>query len=115
LKYKTYLEELLQTAPIDKILMWIVMYPVNSKNLFSIVSQRWYCKIGVIRDLIVEKNRELFEILYKSLQEKYAFSPEKVILLQSLLNDLSKKYCIFDCKETLDITKLVPEIKKLFF
>lgn len=115
LKYKRYLEELLQSSPIDTILLWIVIYPVESKNLFSIVSQKWYCKIGVIRDLIVGKNRELFEILYKYLHEKYSFNPEKVILLQSLLNDLSKKYCIFDCKEVLDITKLVPEIKKLFF
>lgn len=115
LRYKSFLEELLKLSSIENILLWIISYPLEQKNLFSVISQKWYCKIWVIRDVVVLKNKELFGILNKYFQEKYEFNQEKVILLQSLLNDLSKKYCIFDCKEILDSQKLVSEILKIFF
>jgi len=114
-KYKIYLTELMENPSLDKILLGIIGYPMESKNLFSVVSQKGYCKIGVIRDLIVLKNMELLEIFYRYFHEKYGFNQEKTMLLQSLLNDLSKKYCIFDCHETLDSGKLIPEIIKIFF
>ena len=115
LKYKAYLEEILNNSEINEILLWIISYPIGFKNLFSVVSQKWYCKIGVIRDFITLKNKELFQILYWYFHEKHWFSEEKTVLLQSLLDDLCKKYCIFDCKETLDSNKLIPEITKIFF
>lgn len=114
-KYQNYLNQNLMNWNINEILLNIIMYPVELKNLFAVVSQKWYCKIDSIRNLIVEKNKELFNIFNEYLKNKYWFSSEKTILLQSLLNDLSKKYCIFDCKETLDSNKLIPEIIKLFF
>lgn len=114
-KYQTYLEELLAHSELSSLLLWIIRYPVDSENLFSIVSQKGYCKIGSIRDLIVLKNKEIMKMLHTYLGGKYGFNQERTILLQSLLDDLSKKYCIFDCKETLDSNKLVPEIIKIFF
>lgn len=114
-RYKSFLQEILVNQEIDKILVWIISYPLESKNLFAVVSQKWYCKIWIIRDLIYEKNMELFNIFFKYFEEKYSFNQEKTILLQSILNDLSKKYCIFDCKETIDSEKLISEIKKIFF
>lgn len=114
-RYKLFLQEILVNQEIDKILVWIISYPLESKNLFAVVSQKWYCKIWIIRDLIYEKNIELFNIFFKYFEEKYSFNQEKTILLQSILNDLSKKYCIFDCKETIDSEKLICEIKKIFF
>lgn len=114
-KYKNFLEELFKNPKIDEILFQIVKYPVDSKNLFSVVSQKWYCKIGSIMDLVVAKNLELFEIFNNYFKEKYSFNEEKSILLNCILTDLSKKYCIFDCKQTLDINKLIPEIIKIFF
>lgn len=58
---------------------------------------------------------ELFLTLNSFLLEKYDFSSEKTIIFQSAINSLSNKYCIFDCRETLDLKKIVPEIKKTFF
>lgn len=114
-RYKSFLEELLLKIEIEKTIIWIISYPIESKNLFSIVSQKWYCKIESIKNLIIQKNTELFQIFYKYFKNKYWFNEEKTVLLQSVLNDLSKKYCIFDCKESLDLSKLVPEIVRLFF
>ena len=114
-RYKYFLEEILSDTEIDKILIWIISYPLDSKNLFAVVSQKWYCKIWVIRELIYEKNIELFNLFFKYFEERYGFNKEKTILLQSILNDLSKKYCIFDCKENIETDKLTLEIKKIFF
>lgn len=114
-KYKKYIEELLNNSKIDEIILWLISFPIENKNLFAIVSQKWYCKIWLIINLIIQKNIELSNIFHKYFETKYSFNKEKTILLQSILNDLSKKYCIFDCKETLDSSKLIPEIIKLFF
>ena len=114
-RYKLYIEWLISNNDLNELLEWSIKYPLESKNLFSIVSQKWYCKIWIIRDLISIKNRELFNIYFDFFAWKYWFNSEKTILLQSILNDLSKKYCIFECSESLDADKLIKEIKKIFF
>ncbi|MDP2090639.1 MAG: TetR/AcrR family transcriptional regulator [Candidatus Gracilibacteria bacterium] len=114
-RYKLFIEALISGNNLDEILRGIIKYPLESKNLFAVVSQKGYCKIGIIRDLISIKNRELFNLFFDYLAGKYSFNQEKTILLQSILSDLSKKYCIFDCSENLDIEKLINEIKKIFF
>lgn len=114
-KYKIYLDKVFIKKDIDLIISWLVSFPIESKNLFAVVSQKWYCKIWLVRDLIVENNKELLNIFHIFFKDKYDFNQEKTIIFYGIINDLSKKYCIFDCKETLDINKLVPEIKKTFF
>lgn len=114
-KYRTYMEDLLEKGDIDTILSGIVSYPLESKNLFAIVSQKWYCKIDIIRDMIMAKNQELFGLFFAYFHKKYGFNEARAMLLQNLLHDLGKKYCIFDCKETLDSQALIQEIKKIFF
>lgn len=114
-KYIKYLNKTFLCDDINLIISWLVSFPIESKNLFSVVSQKWYCKIWIVRDLIVEKNKELLNVFHTYFKEKHNFTNEKTIIFQWIINDLSKKYCIFDCKETLDINKLIPEIQKTFF
>lgn len=114
-KYMLQINLLFEAEDIEEIIIWLISFPIESKNLFAVVSQKWYCKIWLLRDLITEKNKELFWIFLNFFGDKYHFTQEKTIIFQSVINDLSKKYCIFDCKEFLDIKLLVPEIKRTFF
>lgn len=114
-KYKLFSLELLKSTDIKNIISSFISFPVEAKNLFSVVSQKWYCKIWILSDLIATKNNELLNEISVFFFDKYSFSKEKTIIFLWTINDLSKKYCIFDCKEQLDINKISSEIEKVFF
>lgn len=113
-KYKKYIIALLKKDELEDIISWLINYSVKEKNLYSIISQKWYCKIDVIKNLIEDKNEELWIILKKFFWEKYNLNEQRVLLLRSVIDDLSKKNCIFNCKET-DTKKITDEIITLFF
>lgn len=113
-KYRAYLIDLFEKDKIEEVVSGLITYSIKEKNLFSIISQKWYCKIEEIKNIIEQKNAELTYIFNTYFQEKYKLNKEKLILLQSTIWDLSKRSCLFDCKE-MDIKKITNEIITLFF
>ncbi len=110
--YKTFIKNI-PTNNLKNLIYDFIEFPNKSKNLFSIISQKWYCSKQEIRNLIQQKQKEILEIVYTNLINNYKFSKEKSFLFISLLDDLSKKRCIFwDCD--INIKKLINEIIKIF-
>ncbi len=110
--YLSFIEEILDKK-LEKFIEDFIKYPKKSNNIFSIINQNWYCENDLLRKNIQEKQKIIFEIIKVKLKEKYEFKEEKTFLLLSLLEDLSRKKCIFwNCP--FDLDKLIKEITKLF-
>lgn len=96
----------------EKFIFLFIEYPKKSKNIFSIINQNWYCENDYLKENIWEKQKKVFEIIHTELSKKYKFSKEKTFLLLSMLEDLSRKKCIFwNCPFKID--DLIKEIVKM--
>ena len=79
------------------------------------VLQRGYCRIESVKSFISEKIFEIQQIFYEKIWLKYGLSQEKLVILRSVIEDLSKKYCILKCPSKLEFEKIVEEIAEIFF
>lgn len=88
-------------------------YSKDSKNIFSIINQNWYCENDEMKKLLKTRQLEIFSIINLYFSEKYSFSTEKSFLLLSILEDISKRKCIYwECP--INNEKLLDEIYQLF-
>lgn len=109
------LNEAFLEKDLKKKLSRIIESPYMTRNLFSIVSQKWYCRIDSVRDEIQDRNREVFEIFHEHFSKNHSFSRERSALLDGLLNDLSKRYCTFGCSNPSEFSWILNEIIKIYF
>ncbi len=110
--YKIFIKNL-PTNNLKNLIYDFIKFPNKSKNVFSVITQKWYCNKQELKDIIQEKQKDILELLYLNLITNYKFSKEKSFLFISLLDDLSKKRCIFgDCD--MNIKSLINEIIKIF-
>lgn len=114
-KYQEFIEEIFKENDLEKMLKSIIIYPFEEKNLYSIVLQRWYCKIDSIKIFINEKILLTQKIFSKWIWEKYNLNEEKLVIFRSITDDLSKKYCILWCPSNINFNKIIKEIITLFF
>jgi hypothetical protein len=90
-----------------------IYYPLKTKNLFSIINQKWYCENNLFNNYIKEKQKQIFKLISTEFAIRYWFKNEKTFLLLSILDDIWRKKCIFwDCLFDMDI--VLNEIQLLF-
>lgn len=105
--------EFILSKKLDKFTEEFIKYPKKSKNIFSIINQNWYCENDELKKNIQEKQKIIFEMIKTKLKKNYDFSTEKTFLFLSLLEEVSRKKCIFwNCP--FDLDKLIKEINKTF-
>lgn len=110
--YENFINNLPESS-LENFINDFIYFPYNSKNLFSIINQKWYCTNENIKEIIKEKNKEVLKSVSKNLIKNYNFSKERAFLLISLLDDISKKRCMYgDCE--MSIEDLVTEILIIF-
>ncbi len=86
----------------------------EDRNLFSVASQKGYCKIGSVRDEIASLKNSLAEECARELGRRFGWSPEKSEIFLSLCDALAQKRCGGDCAEPLP-DGIVNETASLFF
>lgn len=99
---------------LEKLIKDFVSYPEQSRNLFSIINQNWYCENKDILKIIEEKQEIIFNHIGKKFKIILWFSSEKTFIFMSLMNDIWRKKCIYwNCEIKID--NLINEIFNLFF
>lgn len=117
-KYSNFLDELLDSSFQEKnsnfieIIIKLIKFPYEQKNLFSIVLQKWYCKLDKIREFVIEKNLVINEKFENYFLPKFNINKNRLILLRSIIDDLWKKYCLINCTNSDDIRDIAEEIEK---
>lgn len=91
----------------------IVMFGSKNKNLFSVVSQKGYCKIPSIREAIAERMASLRKEMVVQLVQRFGWSEERARLFLMLLDSISKEYCMNSCEASID-PALFDEIRRIF-
>jgi len=90
-----------------------ISYPYKSQNIFSLINQIGYCENEKIKKYISTKQQELIDIIKNDFKNKYWFNEEKIFILLSIIENISKKKCIFWwCP--YDLEKIIDEILILF-
>ncbi len=84
-------------------------------NLFAIVSQKWYCGNVRLWAEASTRNCDIDKVFYSNLSSKFGFSEEKSSIFKAVIDDFSKKRCIFECDSEKKSENIIKEIKKLFF
>nr|MDD3720573.1 TetR/AcrR family transcriptional regulator [Candidatus Gracilibacteria bacterium] len=109
--YLIFIEDILKKE-LKKFINDFIKFPKKSKNIFSIINQNGYCEDDELKQNIQNKQKLIFDKISKELEKKYNFSKEKTFLFISMLEDLSRKKCIFgNCP--FDLDKLIDEIRKI--
>ena len=110
-----HLNSLKNTQEPRDIVRACIEFPYKEKNLFSIVSQKWYCQIALIESWMFEKQAFVRNHVITLCHERFAWTNERTILFLSLLDSLAKQCCMNCKQETPDIDSLITEIVHLFF
>lgn len=104
--YKNFIKKISEWNSKDFVKEFIE-FPAKNKNVFSIINQNWYCENSEMKKLLKTRQLEIFTIINIYFAEKYSFSKEKTFLLLSIMEDISKRKCIYwECPiNTPDILK----------
>ena len=86
----------------------------ETRNLFSVASQKGYCKIDSVKEKIAELKASLSSECAASLAERFGWSSVKTELFLSLADSLAQKRCGGGCEDPLP-QELVTETVSLFF
>ena len=94
--------------------MAIITFPRHETNLFAIVSQRGYCRIETIRDVIGHLTGEIRDMWCANMEQSHGLARTRSLLLFTLVDALSKTLCMGGCDEPA-LVPLVNETVCMFF
>lgn len=86
----------------------------ENRNLFSVASQKGYCRIDSIKEKIASLKASLSSECSKTLAERFGWSYAKTELFLSLADSLAQKRCGGGCEDPLP-NEIVDETVMLFF
>lgn len=116
-KYKNFIEKLFsgKADDMEKVTRDLIFYPLLQKNLFSIVAQKGYCQISAVKDVIAERSNVITKIFVDFFSNKFGFEEEKIVIYKSVVEFLSKKYCMYACPDEEKLEKLINNMVTIFF
>lgn len=89
-------------------------FPETQRNIFSIINQNGYEENDTISEIIQEKQKIIFEIIFEAMSLKAWFTREKTFLFLTLIHQIGKKKSSYS-RCNIDEKKLWTEIETLFF
>ncbi|MDD2745576.1 MAG: TetR/AcrR family transcriptional regulator [Candidatus Gracilibacteria bacterium] len=111
-KYISRMREAIQ-GDLRKAIPDMIVFASETKNLFSVVSQKGYCSNPNLRDAIQSRVKQLRIELADILAERFGWSIVKASLFLTLLDTYSKEYCLAKCIDPFD-ARIIDEIQNLF-
>lgn len=112
--YKTFLENTLQMEDVSEMITQFILFPLQSKNLFAIASQKGYCQMNDIKNAIEIKYGELGKQKIELCQNRFGWNVARTKLFFALIESLSKKACLENCEGERK-EEIIGEVQKLFF
>lgn len=112
--YESFLKESLQIEDIPLMIAKLILFPLESKNLFAIVSQKGYCQIEDIRKVIEAKFLELETEKTRICRERFGWNEPRTKLFFALIESLSKKACLENCEGERK-EEVIGEIRRIFW
>lgn len=112
--YKVFMENTLEIGDINEMIAKLILFPLQTKNLFAIASQKGYCQMDDIRNTIEAKYQELETEKVRICQNRFGWNPARTKLFFALIEGLSKKVCLENC-EGEKKEEMIGEIRRLFF
>ncbi len=112
--YKKKYQSILGMDNLQESIQEMITFPYREKNLFSIVSQKWYCQIQEIEIWMREKNTTIQNQVCIVYSEKYNWNTVRNMLFFSLIDGLAKRCCREQCEQK-DLELVLSEIIELFF
>jgi len=110
--YSLFIDEILK-KDLKTFIEEFIYFPTKSKNLFSIINQKEYCKNKKLVEKLNNKKNIILSKISDNLKAKYNFSEEKSFIFISLLEDIWRKKCIFgECP--INIKKVIDETYEIF-
>lgn len=92
----------------------VVEFSSENRNLFSVASQKGYCRIDSVRAEIARLKASLSEECGNILSERFGWSRTKGELFLTLTDALSQKRCSAGCSDPLP-EEIVAETVRTFF
>lgn len=116
-RYKKAFEEILiqENLSPETLIKNLVQLPLESKNLFSIVTQRGYCQIDAIRKEIVILETQIMVLFQNFLLQKYTLTQERSSALFMLIDALAKRKCLSDDCTQERMDSIIQEVVRCFF
>lgn len=112
--YREFLGTTLQLVDISDMIAQLILFPLQSKNLFAIASQKGYCQIEDIRNTIEEKFLQLEAEKVKICRERFGWNEPRTKLFFALIESLSKKACLENCEGERK-EEMIGEMRKIYF
>lgn len=112
-RYRMSVLESLSLEPSELVRSFVESSSAN-RNLFSVASQKGYCRVDSIKEKIAELKSSLASECAASLAGRFGWSPTKAELFLSLTDSLAQKRCGSGCSDPLP-TEIVDETVSLFF
>lgn len=112
--YKTFLKDSLQVADIPAMIEKLILFPLQTQNLFAIASQKGYCQIDDIRHTIEAKYLELEAEKTQICRDRFGWNESRTKLFFALVESLSKRACLENCEGERK-EEMIGEIRELFF
>lgn len=112
--YRAFVLRSFQSEPLPKFIELSISYPIETKNLFSIVFQRGYCRIGAIRDFVSTIRKDIHSELSALATEKYGWPPVRTRAFFLMVDALSKEYCQGESCTDVQKSEMFTELLALF-
>lgn len=112
--YKTFLEDILQIQNVRDMTAKLILFPLQTQNLFAIASQKGYCQIDDIRHAIEAKYLELEAEKAQICRDRFGWNAARTKLFFALVESLSKRACLENCEGERK-EEMIGEIRELFF
>ncbi|MDD5213449.1 MAG: TetR/AcrR family transcriptional regulator [Candidatus Gracilibacteria bacterium] len=110
--YKAFIEKISE-GNTRNFVKEFIEFPAKNKNVFSIINQNGYCENSDMKKMLKTRQLEIFSIINSYFFENANFSKEKTFLLLSIMEDISKRKCIYgECP--INTNDIVAEIYNTF-
>lgn len=112
-RYRETVLESLSLEPSELVRSFVESSSEN-RNLFSVASQKGYCKIASVKEKIASLKASLVGECSETLAERFGWSSVKTELFLALTDSLAQKRCGGGCEDPLP-KEVVEETVILFF
>jgi AcrR family transcriptional regulator len=113
-EYKVFLKNTLQITGIEEMVTKLILFPLQTKNLFAIASQKGYCQRDDIRNDIEARYQELEKEKARIFRDRFGWNEPRTKLFFALIESLSKRTCLDNCEGERE-EEMIGEIRELFF
>ena len=110
--YIQKLKNIVSEKDLEKFVHWYLKFPTDTKNVFAVAFQKWYCTDKDINSTIFS-GKMIVEKTIQSFLKEFWWNNVKIYLVMNLLEKLAQDNCMDDYCLMYPIEEIYSEIKKI--